>query len=176
MYSGSRSGARPYCPTSLAFPFPGSSLSTSPCEGPVGGTCVSSPPVTWQQCLVKQKGKNHVYALPFETDIRVMFLNRGALAAAGVGASAVPKTWAQLMTVAQKLESSNAVPGGKPACIDPDWARLLAFVYQNKGSFLNSKKTAPTVTSAAVDTRPALPADCSASGSARSAAGSRPGA
>jgi len=59
-------------------------------------------------------------------------------------------TWAQLRTVAQKLKASNAVPGGAPLCIDPDWARLLAFVYQNKGSFLNAKKTAPTVKSAAV--------------------------
>src|SRR5919201_1645868 len=61
-----------------------------------------------------------------------------------------PKTWAQLRSVAQKLKEANAVPGGAALCIDPDWARMLAFVYQNKGSFLNAKKTAPTVKSAAV--------------------------
>src|SRR5204862_8315112 len=49
-----------------------------------------------------------------------------------------------------KAKDANAVPGGAPLCGDPDWARLLAFVYQNKGSFLNAKKTAPPVKTAAV--------------------------
>jgi multiple sugar transport system substrate-binding protein len=62
----------------------------------------------------------------------------------------VPTTWAQLTATARKLKSTNAVPGGAPLCLDPDWARMLAFVYQNKGTFLNKGKTAPTVQSAAV--------------------------
>jgi len=48
------------------------------------------------------------------------------------------------------LKSANAVPGGRPLCLDPDWARLLAFVYQNKGSFLNANKSKATVNTGAV--------------------------
>jgi multiple sugar transport system substrate-binding protein len=42
----------------------------------------------------------------------------------------VPKTWAQLRAVAQRLN----VPGGKPICLSADWARLMPFVYQAGGS------------------------------------------
>src|SRR3954454_10904806 len=93
------------------------------------------------------KYKGHVYGFPKGWSPLGMETNNAMLAKAGVKP---PKTWAQLRTVAQKLKDSNAVPGGAPLCIDPDWARMLAFVYQNKGSFLNAKKTAPTVKSAAV--------------------------
>jgi len=93
------------------------------------------------------KYKGHIYGFPKDWSPLAMETNNAMLAKAGVKP---PKTWAQLRTVAQKLKDSNAVPGGAPLCIDPDWARLLAFVYQNKGSFLNAKKTAPTVKSAAV--------------------------
>ena len=61
-----------------------------------------------------------------------------------------PTNWSQLRSLAQKLKSANAVPGGRPLCLDPDWARLLAFVYQNKGSFLNANKTKATVNTGAV--------------------------
>ena len=93
------------------------------------------------------KYKGHIYGLPKDWSPLAIESNNAMMAKAGVKP---PKTWAQLRTVAQKLKDSNAVPGGAPLCIDPDWARLLAFVYENKGSFLNAKKTAPTVKSAAV--------------------------
>jgi len=91
--------------------------------------------------------KGHIYGFPKDWSPLAMETNNAMMAKAGVKP---PKTWAQLQTVAQKLKAANAVPGGSPLCIDPDWARMLAFVYQNKGTFLNAKKTAPTVTSAAV--------------------------
>src|SRR5436189_4092923 len=93
------------------------------------------------------KYKGHIYGLPKDWSPLAIETNNAMMAKAGVKP---PKTWAQLRTVAQKLKDANAVPGGAPLCVDPDWARLLAFVYQNKGSFLNAKKTAPTVKSAAV--------------------------
>jgi len=93
------------------------------------------------------KYKGHIYGLPKDWSPLAIETNNAMMAKAGVKP---PKTWAQLRTVAQKLKDANAVPGGAPLCVDPDWARLLAFVYQNKGSFLNAKKTAPTVKTAAV--------------------------
>jgi multiple sugar transport system substrate-binding protein len=92
------------------------------------------------------KYKGHIYGFPKDWSPLAMETNNAMMAKAGVKP---PKTWAQLKTVAQKVKAANPGPGA-PLCIDPDWARLLAFVYQNKGSFLNAKKTAPTVKSAAV--------------------------
>jgi multiple sugar transport system substrate-binding protein len=60
-----------------------------------------------------------------------MEINKGMLGQAGGKA---PKTWAQLQSVAQTMANKNVVPGGKPICLSADWARMLAFIYQNKGS------------------------------------------
>ncbi len=47
-----------------------------------------------------------------------------------LGNNPVPTTWAQLRSVASKIN----VPGGKPICRSADWARLMAFVYQAGGN------------------------------------------
>ena len=52
-----------------------------------------------------------------------------------------PKSWSQFGTALRKLRSTNSVPDGAPACLSLDWARILAFVYQNKGAWLNPAKT-----------------------------------
>src|SRR3954467_3585867 len=83
--------------------------------------------------------KGHIYGFPKDWSPLAMETNNAMMAKAGV---TPPTTWAQLTAVAQKLKAADAVPGGAPLCIDPDWARMLAFVYQNKGSFLNKSKTA----------------------------------
>jgi multiple sugar transport system substrate-binding protein len=57
----------------------------------------------------------------------------------------IPKTWAELSAAAKKLK----VPGGRAVCLSPSWDRLLAFVYQNGGTFLNSAKTKSTINSPA---------------------------
>ena len=57
-----------------------------------------------------------------------------------------PKTWAELSAAAEKLK----VPGGRAICLSPSWDRLLAFVYQNGGTFLNAAKTKSTVNTPAV--------------------------
>ena len=59
-----------------------------------------------------------------------------------------PQTWAQLKSAANKLKST--VPGGRPICLSANWDRLMAFVYQNGGTFINAKKTKSTVNSKAV--------------------------
>lgn len=58
----------------------------------------------------------------------------------------VPRTWAELSAAAKKLK----VPGGRAICLSPSWDRLLAFVYQNGGTFLNAAKTRSTVNTPAV--------------------------
>jgi multiple sugar transport system substrate-binding protein len=94
------------------------------------------------------KGRDgHIYGFPKDWSPLAMETSNGLLGKAG---AKVPRDWAGLQATAQKLKTSGAVSDGAPICLPPDWARMLAFVYQNNGSFLNAKKTAATVTSPAV--------------------------
>lgn len=71
----------------------------------------------------KYKGK--IYGYPKDWSSLAMEVNPALL-----GGQRVPTTWAQLRSVAQKIN----VPGGKPICLSDDWARLMAFVYQAGGN------------------------------------------
>jgi multiple sugar transport system substrate-binding protein len=71
----------------------------------------------------KYRGK--IYGYPKDWSSLAMEVNPALL-----GGQPVPKTWAQLRSVAQKIN----VPGGKPICLGADWARLMAFVYQAGGN------------------------------------------
>ena len=79
----------------------------------------------------RYKGK--LYGLPKDWSPLAMEANTKALAAAGVAA---PTTWAGLTTALQKLKAA----GQPPACLGIDLARILAFMYQNGGGFLNASK------------------------------------
>jgi multiple sugar transport system substrate-binding protein len=83
-----------------------------------------------------------VYGFPKDWSPLAMETNNALLAQSGVKP---PTTWAQLSAAAKKIK----VSGGRAICLSPSWDRLLAFVYQNKGSFLNAKKTKSTINSSA---------------------------
>ncbi len=72
-----------------------------------------------------------IYGFPKDWSPLAMEINNAMIAKVGGKA---PKTWGQLQSVARKLLASNAVPGGAPICLPADWARMLPFVFQNKGS------------------------------------------
>ena len=82
------------------------------------------------------------YGFPKDWSPLAVEINKTMFAKAGIRKA--PRTWAELTADAQKLASSNAVPGGKPICLNPDWARMLAFIYQNKGSLANVQSPAVT--------------------------------
>jgi len=84
-----------------------------------------------------------LYGFPKDWSPLAMQSNNQLLASSGV---TIPKTWAQLSAAAKKLQ----VPGGRAICLSPSWDRLLAFVYQNGGTFLNAAKTKSTVNTPAV--------------------------
>ena len=84
-----------------------------------------------------------LYGFPKDWSPLAMQTNNQLLANSGV---AIPKTWAELSAAAKKL----SVPGGRAICLSPSWDRLLAFVYQNGGTFLNATKTRSTVNTPAV--------------------------
>ena len=88
-----------------------------------------------------KSGKN-VYGFPKDWSPLATEINTSMFAKAGI--KKAPRTWAQLTAAAKKLAAANAVPGGKPICLPADWARMLAFVYQNKGSLTNVQSRAVT--------------------------------
>jgi multiple sugar transport system substrate-binding protein len=79
------------------------------------------------------------YGFPKDWSPLAMEINTAMLSQAGQKA---PKTWAQLQAVAQAMATKGVVPGGKPVCLAADWARLLPFVFQNKGSLANIQSPA----------------------------------
>src|SRR5579884_1001540 len=89
------------------------------------------------------KGKT-IYGFPKDWSPLAMEVNNALFAKAGVK---IPKTWAQLKSVAQTMLQKNVIPGGKPICLSADWARMGAFIYQNGGSFakVTSKATQQAV-------------------------------
>ena len=86
-------------------------------------------------------GKTY-YGFPKDWSPLAVEINKTMFAKAGI--KRAPRTWGELTAAAKKLQSSNAVPGGKPICLNPDWARMLAFIYQNKGSLANVQSPAVT--------------------------------
>jgi multiple sugar transport system substrate-binding protein len=91
--------------------------------------------------------KGQIYGFPKDWSPLGLEGNPAMLTKAGIRTA--PRTWAQFSSALQKLKSTNAVPGGAPACLSLDWARILAFVYQNGGSFLNASRTKAVVNSPA---------------------------
>jgi multiple sugar transport system substrate-binding protein len=81
------------------------------------------------------------YGLPKDWSPLAMFVNTDYLTKAGV--TTPPASQDDLVAAAKKIQ----VPGGKPVCLSADWARALAFVYQNGGSFFNDDKTQVTLDS-----------------------------
>jgi len=90
----------------------------------------------------KVRGK--VYGFPKDWSPLGMEINLDLLARAGGKA---PTTWAQLRSFAQRLKPLMTGTA-RPICLAPEWQRMLAFVYQNKGSVLRNGR--PQFTSAAV--------------------------
>jgi multiple sugar transport system substrate-binding protein len=80
-----------------------------------------------------------MYGFPKDWSPLAMEINLSMLTASG---AKVPTTWAGLRTTAQRMASSNAVPNGKPICLPADWARMLPFVFQNRGSLANVQSPA----------------------------------
>ena len=85
-----------------------------------------------------KQGKT-VYGFPKDWSPLAMEVNNALFASAGVK---VPKTWAQLKSVAKTMNQKNTLHGGKPICLSPDWARMGAFMYQNGGSLTKNVTSA----------------------------------
>jgi multiple sugar transport system substrate-binding protein len=89
--------------------------------------------------------KGKIYGFPKDWSPLGLIGNSAMLSKAGV--SRPPQTWAQFTQTLQRLKNTNAVPGGAPACLSLDWARILAFMYQNNGAWLNPTRTQSVINS-----------------------------
>jgi multiple sugar transport system substrate-binding protein len=85
------------------------------------------------------KSGGSIYGFPKDWSPLAMEIDTGLLGAAKATA---PTNWATLTATAQKIKAAGVVSGGAPICLSPDWARLLPFVYQNKGSLANIQSPA----------------------------------
>ena len=83
-----------------------------------------------------------IYGFPKDWSPLGTEINIGLFARAGLHKA--PKTWAQLKSDAKTLQQHGVA---HPICLSPDWARMLAFIYQNGGSIKNvqSKASAQAV-------------------------------
>jgi multiple sugar transport system substrate-binding protein len=88
-----------------------------------------------------------IYGFPKDWSPLGLIANTQMLQRANVTAPAAPATWAQFTQMLQRLRSANAVPGGAPACLSLDWARILPFVYQNGGAWVNATRTRSVINS-----------------------------
>ncbi len=86
--------------------------------------------------------KGKLYGLPKDWSPLATEVNTAALSKANVSA---PTTWAQLQSAGTALKAA----GQPPICLGVDLARILAFMYQNNGGFLNAAKTQAIVNSSA---------------------------
>lgn len=84
------------------------------------------------------KSKGQTYGFPKDWSSLGIIANTAMLRSAGV--STAPRNWTQLRNTLQRLKTANAVPGGAPACLSLDWARILAFMIQNNGHFINNNR------------------------------------
>ena len=81
------------------------------------------------------------YGFPKDWSPLAMFTNNTLLARAGISA---PTTWSGLRQAAVLVRAATGVT---PICLSADWARLLAFVEENGGSFLNDARNAVLINS-----------------------------
>jgi multiple sugar transport system substrate-binding protein len=100
----------------------------APLNGLVKQTHFNTKPFYPKLLGAFKKGKT-IYGFPKDWSPLAEETNNGLLNQAGVKA---PKTWAQLKSAAKAIQSKTSA--SHPICLSADWARMGAFMYQNKGS------------------------------------------
>jgi multiple sugar transport system substrate-binding protein len=97
-------------------------------------------PFTWYESNVKIHGKNELFGLPFETDTRVMYINRAMLIDAGLPHNKAPATWDELKSYADKLDQKSGSQYSVLTLWPTDVQGLDVWVWANKGDWQNSKQ------------------------------------
>jgi len=99
-----------------------------PLNGLVNKTHFKTKPF-YPKLLAAFKKGTKIYGFPKDWSPLATETNNALLKQAGVKA---PKTWAQLKSDAKAIQRKTS--SKHPICLSADWARMGAFMYQNKGS------------------------------------------
>jgi multiple sugar transport system substrate-binding protein len=100
----------------------------APLNGLVKSTHFNTKPF-YPKLLAAFKKGSKIYGFPKDWSPLATETNNALLNQAGVKA---PKTWKQLKSDAKAIQ--NKTSSKHPICLSADWARMGAFMYQNKGS------------------------------------------
>jgi multiple sugar transport system substrate-binding protein len=100
----------------------------APLNGLVKSTHFKTKPF-YPKLLAAFKKGSKIYGFPKDWSPLATETNNALLKQAGVKA---PKTWKQLKAAAKTIRSKGVA--AHPICLSADWARMGAFMYQNKGS------------------------------------------
>lgn len=101
-------------------------------------------PTCWDECVYRER----VYAIPFNTDVRVLFYNREKFREAGLDPDRPPRTWAELREYSKQLTRRDArgnltqigfVPTSGAMNFGNTWFYLYG--WQNGGEFMSADGT-----------------------------------
>ena len=119
-----------------------------PLNGYIQRTRNWSTRVFYTRLLNGFSANGRIYGFPKDWSPLGLIANAQMLQRANVTVPrAAPATWGQFTQMLQRLRTTNAVPGGAPACLSLDWARILPFVYQNGGAWVNPARTRSVINS-----------------------------
>jgi multiple sugar transport system substrate-binding protein len=111
----------------------------APLNGLVKSTHFKTKPF-YPKLLAAFKKGSKIYGFPKDWSPLAEETNNALLKQAGVKA---PKTWKQLKSAATAIRQKTSAK--HPICLSADWARMGAFMYQNKGSITKHLTSAANV-------------------------------
>lgn len=105
---------------------------------PLGGTVDRFAP----EVVAPARWESGIYALPWVVDTRVLFVNRGLLAAAGQDSAVVDSTWEQLILRSEAIKASRPDAFGFGVNGEDRhrlYKKILPFFWSNGGELFNEK-------------------------------------
>lgn len=93
----------------------------------------------YNSCWIQTEYKNHVYAIPYNTDDRALFYNRALFRKAGLDPNRPPRTWDELLAYSKKLTAYNKDGTFKSVGFIPNFGNSWLYLYswQNDGEFMS---------------------------------------
>ena len=93
----------------------------------------------YEACWAEACYKGKVYAIPNDTDNRILFYNKTLFRQAGLDPNHPPRTWSELMEYEEKLTIRDKSGAIKQIGFIPNWGNSWLYLYswQNGGEFMS---------------------------------------
>lgn len=93
----------------------------------------------WEECKYQEK----MWAMPFNTDVRVLFYNKDLFKEAGLDPERPPRTWDELIEYSDKLTKRDKLGRLTQVGFVPIWGNTWLYLYgwQKGGEFINEDGT-----------------------------------